>query len=123
MLGVISIFKRPVDILTISAILAILGYSVNDTIILFDRVRENIELKAATDIKAVLNLSINQIITRTLITSLTTFMVGVSLYIFSTGSLHNYAFSLMIGIISGTYSSIYIAASSVVLWSKLKPVM
>ena len=123
MLGAISLFSIEFDVLTISAILTILGYSVNDTIILFDRVRENIKAKIASDLKSVFNISINQIIGRTLITSLTTFIVVLSLNLFSTGSLKNFSFALMIGIISGTYSSIYIAASSVLLWNKFKSVM
>lgn len=123
MLGAVSLLGKEVDILSISAILTILGYSVNDTIILFDRVRENISVRIAPDLKSLMNISINQIIARTLITSLTTFIVVYFLFKFSTGSLNNFSFALIVGIVSGTYSSIYIAATTILVWNRAKPIL
>jgi len=120
MLGAISFFGKEVDILTISAILTILGYSVNDTIILFDRIRENLKSKTHKDIKELINMSINQVLSRTLITSLTTFIVVMLLFIFVQGSLKNFSFALIVGIISGTYSSIYVAAFCLIQYNKFK---
>jgi preprotein translocase subunit SecF len=122
MLGAILLADKEISILTITALLTIVGYSVNDTIILFDRMRENIKLNitGADNVRELLNTSISQVISRTLITSLTTLIVVVALFNFSTGSLHDFAFALIVGLISGTYSSIYIAGGYMFLFKKTK---
>ncbi len=121
MLGVISFSQFEVNVLTITSILTIFGYSVNDTIVLFDRVREKIRQKEAVNYKEVVNQSVNSIFIRTLITSLTTLVVVFTMYLFTQGSLKNFAFSLIIGLIIGTYSSIYVACGFMLFYhSKIK---
>ena len=98
-----------VDQVFIAALLTIIGYSINDTVVVFDRVRENLGIKAGSDVISVVNESINKTISRTLITSLTTFVVVLVLFLFGGPSLSGFSFALLIGIIVGTYSSIFVA--------------
>ena len=111
-LGVFSILQLEFDLSVLAAILAVIGYSLNDTIVVFDRIRENfrkIRKKSALEIT---NTSINQTISRTLITSLTTLLVLTSLYVFGGEVIESFAIALIIGVIVGTYSSIYIASGT-----------
>ena len=98
-----------IDQVFIAALLTIIGYSINDTVVVFDRVRENLGIKAGSDVIPVVNESINKTISRTLITSLTTFVVVLVLFLFGGPSLSGFSFALLIGIIVGTYSSIFVA--------------
>lgn len=107
---VIVLFKIPVDLTVTAAILTILGYSINDTIVIFDRIRENHALLPEEDMAPIINQSISQCMVRTLLTSLTTLMVAVSIYIWAGSSLQNFGFLMIIGIISGVYSSIFVAS-------------
>lgn len=117
MFAVYSIFRIPVDSSFIAAILIILGYSINDTIVIFDRIRENLKLKPRQDIKDTVNESINQSLRRTVSTSITTLLVVVAIYVLGVKSIRILALPLMVGILSGTYSSIFIASP---LWYVLK---
>ena len=98
-----------VDQVFIAALLTIIGYSINDTVVVFDRVRENLGIKAGSEVIPVVNESINKTISRTLITSVTTFVVVLVLFLFGGPSLSGFSFALLIGIIVGTYSSIFVA--------------
>ena len=98
-----------VDQVFIAALLTIIGYSINDTVVVFDRIRENLGVKAGSEIIPVVNESINKTISRTLITSLTTFIVVLVLFLYGGPSLSGFSFALLIGIIVGTYSSIFVA--------------
>ena len=120
----VAVLGLEVNILVIVALLTIFGYSVNDTIVLFDRIRENIsrDKHRSFSFKEVLNDSINQIISRTLITSLTTILVVMSLYLSTRGIYQEFALLLVIGVVSGTYSSIYIACSVLNIWNDRKPI-
>ncbi len=121
----ISLYGLEVNTLVIVAVLTIFGYSVNDTIVLFVRIREVISRakEDKIDLKATLNSSINQIISRTLITSLTTLFVVSSLFVATEGVYREFALLLMIGIASGTYSSIYVACPTLLIWDKrVKPI-
>ncbi len=110
-LGVFSFFHIPFDLKALGALLAVIGYSLNDTIVVFDRVRENFrKLRRATPIE-IMNLSINQTLSRTIMTSALTLTVVVSLFIYGGETIHGFSLALMIGIIIGTYSSIYIAGA------------
>ena len=100
----------------IAAILTIIGYSVNDTIVIFDRVRENSALMRDLDDKALLDTTVTQTLSRTIITSLTTLIATVALFIFTTGSLRDFSLVLIVGIIEGTWSTIYIASPIVMAW-------
>ena len=99
--------------------LTIVGYSVNDTIVVFDRVRDNLRIHRQTALEKVFNNSINQCLSRTILTSLLVFMVLVSIWVLGGSRLEPFAFALIVGTISGTYSTIYIAAPTVILWSRL----
>ncbi|MDP6684440.1 MAG: protein translocase subunit SecF [Candidatus Marinimicrobia bacterium] len=114
-LGIFSILDYEISLPIIAAFLTIVGYSLNDTIIIFDRIRENIKSNKRADYIDIVDKSINQSISRTLITSLTTFLVVFILWVFGGEVIHLFAFAMMVGVIIGTYSSIYIASPFVVL--------
>lgn len=119
MLGVIAVFQLEVTTITIAAIMTIIGYSLNDTIVIFDRVRENQELMRDSDLAVILNTSITQSMSRTLLTSLTTLLAVATIFIFGTGEIKNFALSLMVGVVVGTYSTVFIASPIVLGWSRL----
>lgn len=108
--GVFSLLNREFDLTTIAALLTIIGYSLNDTIIVFDRIRENIKTKISPAFSKTINISINQTLSRTILTSGTTLLVVLSLFIFGGGVIHDFALALLVGIVVGTYSSIYVAS-------------
>ncbi len=110
MLGFIAVMRLEVSTTTIAALLTIIGYSLNDTIVVFDRIRENTEGMRASSFEKIINTSITQSLSRTLITSATTLLAVIPLYIFATGSIKLFALNLIIGIVVGTYSSIFIAS-------------
>ncbi|EKD75797.1 MAG: hypothetical protein ACD_44C00029G0020 [uncultured bacterium] len=110
-LGLFSFFHLEFNLTVLAAILAVIGYSLNDTIVIFDRVRENFrKLRKGTPLE-IMNLSINQTLSRTIMTSVMTFSVVFILYIFGPTMIHLFALALMIGIVVGTYSSIYVAGA------------
>lgn len=118
----ISFFGKEMDTFILAAILTIIGYSLNDTIVVFDRVRENLKSsKAYEDYEQTVNRSINQSLSRTVITSVTTLLVLLSLFIFGGNTLKNFAFALIIGVVVGTYSSMFIASALLVEWHRWKP--
>ena len=112
-LGIFSLFQFSFDLAVLAAILAVVGYSLNDTIVVFDRIRENFRLIRKGNTIDITNQSINQTISRTLITSGTTLLVLMALYIIGGKSLEGFALALIIGVIIGTYSSIFVATTSV----------
>ena len=112
-MGVFSLFQLSFDLSVFAAILAVVGYSLNDTIVVFDRIRENFRLRRKSETLDVVNASINQTISRTLITSGTTLLVLLALYIIVGKSLEGFSLALIVGVIIGTYSSIYVATTSV----------
>ena len=99
----------------VAALLTITGYSVNDTIVIFDRVRENLRTRRRDSLEAVVNQSVNQTLSRTVITAGTTFLAVLSLYLFGGEVLEGFAFTMLVGIVSGTYSTVFIAASIAIL--------
>ncbi|MFN3691862.1 MAG: protein translocase subunit SecF [Fervidobacterium sp.] len=117
-LGFFSIFGVEMNIAAIAALLTLVGYSVNDTIVVFDRIREFARKFKGRDMATLVNDSINSVIIRTINTSLTTFFVVLMLLLFSTGSIKSFAFGMTIGVVVGTYSSIFIASPVVVKWVK-----
>ena len=110
-ISLLVLFEFQFDINIIAAFLIIIGYSLNDTIVVFDRIRENLDEYSNMDLNKIINLSLNETLSRTTITSLTTLFVLLSLFIFGGSSLIGLSFALVIGIISGTYSSIFIATA------------
>lgn len=113
-LGAISLFSVEVNLDILAAILTILGYSLNDTIIVFDRIREGVQTSKETILEKVVNESVSRTLSRTTLTSLTTFFVVVTLFLFGGEIIHGFAFTMLVGVIVGTYSSIFIAASFLV---------
>jgi len=113
-LGIFSILDYEVSLAVIAAFLTIVGYSLNDTIVIFDRVRENIKTMKKLSLIEVINNSINQSLSRTIITSLTTFLVVLVLFIAGGEVIHTFAFAMIIGVIVGTYSSIFVASPIVI---------
>ncbi len=108
--GVFSVLNKQFDLTTLAALLTIVGYSLNDTIVVFDRVRENLKKAGGKgDMKAILNRSTNETLSRTILTSGTTLLVVVALLVLGGGVIHDFAFALLVGIIAGTYSTIYVA--------------
>ena len=117
-LGIFSIMNYEISLAIIAAFLTIVGYSLNDTIVVFDRVRENMKLLKNIDQKTIFNKSINESLSRTIITSLTTFAVVFILYIAGGEVIRYFAFAMIVGVIVGTYSSIYVASPVVFLWQQ-----
>jgi len=113
-LGVFSLLGFEISLPIIAAFLTIVGYSLNDTIVIFDRIRENVKINKREAYHTVVNQSINNSLSRTIITSLTTFFVVLVLWLFGGEVIHNFAFAMIIGVIVGTYSSIYVASPIVV---------
>jgi preprotein translocase subunit SecF len=112
-LGFFSLFQLEFDLTVLAAILAIIGYSLNDTIVVFDRIRETFLRKRKGDSEEIVDMALNDTLSRTLMTSLTTLLVVFSLFIFGGEVIHAFSVALLLGIIIGTYSSIYIASSAV----------
>ena len=102
----------------IAAILTIIGYSLNDTIVVFDRIRENLRILRSVEFEELINRSINETLSRTILTSFTTFAVVLALFLFGGEVIHDFAFALIVGIIVGTYSSIFIASPILILFQK-----
>jgi preprotein translocase subunit SecF len=117
-MGFYSIFGVEMNIAAVAALLTLVGYSVNDTIIVFDRIREFGRKYKGKDMATIVNDSINSVIIRTINTSLTTFFTVLMLLLFSTGSIKSFAFGMTIGLVVGTYSSIFIASPIVIKWVK-----
>lgn len=116
MLGVIAVFQIELDLTVIAAILTVIGYSINDTIVVYDRIRENTGIMKEAHPREIFNASINQTLNRTIITSLTTFLAVIALKIWGGPRIDGFASTLLIGIVVGTYSSIFIASPVVYLW-------
>jgi SecD/SecF fusion protein len=109
---------RQFNATTVAAILTIIGFSINDTIVIFDRIREDLKLGVRGTFTQVMNQALNQTLSRTIITSGTVFLATMSLYLFGGGAINDFAFTFLVGIITGTYSSIYIASALVLWWHK-----
>lgn len=118
-LGIFAILGKEVNVQILAAILTIIGYSLNDTIINFDRIRENEQVYKGRELKFIVNRSVNDVLSRTALTSLTTLLSVIALYIFAGGVIEDLAFTLGIGVIFGTFSSVYIAAPLMILTDKL----
>jgi preprotein translocase subunit SecF len=113
-LGFFSVTQAPFDLTVLAAVLAVIGYSLNDTIVVFDRIRENFRKMRKSNSTEVINGSINQTLARTLMTSITTLLVLFALFFIGGAVIHSFSLALIVGIVVGTYSSIYIASSMLV---------
>jgi len=119
-LGIFAVLSKEINLPTVAAFLTIIGYSLNDTIVVFDRIRENTQTLRGTDYTTVLNRSINQSLSRTVITSLTTLFVVLVIFIITTSGeeINTFALALIVGVLVGTYSSVFIASPIVYLWNR-----
>jgi preprotein translocase subunit SecF len=114
--AVFFVLNKEVNLLLITAVLTIAGYSLTDTVVVFDRIRENLHKNMKDSLPTIFNFSINEVLSRTIITSLTTFLAAVSLFLFGGEVIHDFAFALVVGIVVGTYSSVFVASPLVVVW-------
>jgi preprotein translocase subunit SecF len=121
-LAFLTFFEYDITLNVIAAILTITGYSVNDTIVVFDRVRENMRAMRRDNLEHIVNVAVNQTLARTLITAGTTLLAVLSLFLFGGEVLRGMAFTLIVGIISGTYSTVFIAAAIAILWQRGRPI-
>ncbi|MBF0327986.1 MAG: protein translocase subunit SecF [Nitrospirae bacterium] len=125
-LAVVAIFYilgREFNLIVLSALLTIAGYSLTDTVVVFDRIRENIKRYIKEPIEVVVNKSINEVLSRTIVTSLTVFLVSLAIFFFGGEVLHDFSLAMLIGVVIGTYSSIFMASPVVVLLRKKVPVV
>jgi len=119
-IGVFSVVQMPFDLSVLAAILAVIGYSLNDTVVVLDRIRETFRAQRKGSAVEILNMSINGTLSRTIITSLTTLLVLIALFLLGGEVIHGFAFALIVGVFVGTYSSIYVASNSLVLMNVSK---
>ncbi len=120
MIGFIGVFQLEVNTATIAAVLTIVGYSLNDTIVVLDRIRENRGLMRETDLRTVIDTSVTQVLHRTIVTSFTTFLAVIAILVFTTGSIQEFSLNMVVGIVIGTYSSIFVAAQILLLWENAR---
>jgi preprotein translocase subunit SecF len=115
-LGLFSLLDKEISLVILAAFLTIIGYSLNDTIVVFDRIRENMGMRRKDSYEVVVNRSLNETLSRTIITSVTTLLVAITLFIFGGPVIHEFAFALTVGVFVGTYSSIFVASPVVIAW-------
>jgi preprotein translocase subunit SecF len=115
-LGLFSLTNREISLTVVAALLTLVGYSMNDTIVVFDRIRENLKNRRAGSMTDLINASINQTLSRTILTSGLTFLTALALWLFGGDVLEGFSFALVVGIIVGTYSSIFVASPILVFW-------
>ncbi len=119
--GAIVLTGREISLPIVAALLTIVGYSLNDTIIIFDRIRENLRRSRRPSLGTLINESINQTLSRTILTSGTTLIVVVALFLLGGGVIHDFAFALIVGIVAGTYSTVYVASPVLLIWEGKVP--
>lgn len=119
--GIFSLLGKEFTLPIIAALLTIIGYSLNDTIVVYDRIRENIKGARKQPLKELVNSSINQVLSRTVLTSATTLLVVLALFFLGGAVIHDFAFALLVGIVVGTYSSIFVASPTVLAWETVSP--
>jgi preprotein translocase subunit SecF len=120
-LGLFNIMGREINLIVVSALLTIAGYSLTDTVVVFDRIRENLRMVVRDPVEVVINRSINEILSRTFITSITTLLAAGALFFLGGEVIHEFSLAMMLGIVIGTYSSIFVASPIVLLWGGKKP--
>ncbi|HML16132.1 MAG TPA: protein translocase subunit SecF [Bryobacteraceae bacterium] len=114
-IGLFSLFNKEISLTVVAALLTLVGYSMNDTIVVFDRIRENLKFMRREKLETLINISVNQTLSRTVLTSGLTFLTAISLFLFGGEVLNGFSFALVVGIIVGTYSSVYIASPILLL--------
>jgi len=120
-IGAMSLLNKEFDLTIVAALLTIIGYSINDTIVVFDRIRENARKNIKQPLAEVINESINQTLSRTILMSFTVLLVLLALFFFGGAVIHDFSFALLVGVIVGTYSSIFVASPVVLVWEHYRP--
>jgi len=120
-LALFYILNREINLVIVAALLAIAGYSLTDSVVVFDRIRENLKARLREPVEVVVNQSINEVLSRTIITSLTTLLAALALFFLGGEVIHDFALAIIIGILVGTYSSVFIASPIVLLWRGKRP--
>jgi len=121
-LGIFNILGKEVNLLLVTSLLTLAGYSLTDTVVVYDRIRENLRLRPKDPLGEVMNSSINEVLSRTIVTSTTVFLVCLALFFFGGEVIHDFSFALLIGVVIGTYSSIFVASPIVYEWRKKKKI-
>ena len=119
-LGIFALLAREVNVQTLAAVLTIIGYSLNDTIVTFDRIRENVKAYRDMTFRDIINKSLNDVLSRTMLTSITTMLAVLAMLVFASGVIRDFAFTLAIGVVVGTYSSVFIASPLVLAFDRMK---
>ena len=117
-LGVFFLLGKEVNLLLVTALLTLAGYSLTDTVVVYDRIRENLRLRTRDPLDEVINSSINEVLSRTIVTTITVFLACLSLFFFGGEVIHDFSFALLVGICVGTYSSVFVASPLVYEWRK-----
>jgi preprotein translocase subunit SecF len=120
-IGAMSLLNKEFDLTIVAALLTIIGYSINDTIVVFDRIRENARKNIKQPLGQVINDSINQTLSRTILMSFTVFLVLLALFFLGGAVIHDFSFALLVGVVVGTYSSIFVASAIVLAWERYRP--
>jgi preprotein translocase subunit SecF len=120
-IGAMSLLNKEFDLTIVAALLTIIGYSINDTIVVYDRIRETARKNIKLPLAQVINNSINQTLSRTILMSFTVFLVLLALFFLGGAVIHDFSFALLVGIVVGTYSSIFVASAIVLAWEHLRP--
>jgi preprotein translocase subunit SecF len=118
-IGLFSLFNKEISLTVVAALLTLVGYSMNDTIVVFDRIRENLKIMRREKLEPLINISVNQTLSRTVLTSGLTLLTALSLFLFGGQVLNGFSFALVVGIIVGTYSSVFIASPILIFWQNL----
>jgi len=117
-LAIFYLLGKEINLIVVSALLTIAGYSLTDTVVVFDRIRENLSVRVKESLAGVINRSINEVLSRTIITSLTTLLAAAAMFFLGGEVIHDFALAIMLGILVGTYSSIFVASPILLLWKK-----
>jgi preprotein translocase subunit SecF len=120
-LGIFFLLGREINLILVTALLTIAGYSLTDTVVVFDRIRENLKARLKDPVETVMNSSINEVLSRTIVTSMTVFITSLALFFFGGEVIHDFSLAMLMGVIVGTYSSIFVASPVVLLWRGKKP--
>lgn len=120
-LGLFYLMGKEINLILVTALLTIAGYSLTDTVVVFDRIRENLKIKQRESVESVMNSSINEVLSRTIITSATVLLTSLSLFLFGGEVIHDFALAMILGVIVGTYSSIFVASPIVLVWGGKRP--
>ena len=120
-LGIFFIMGKEINLILVTALLTIAGYSLTDTVVVFDRIRENLKARQRENVETVMNISINEVLSRTIITSTTVLITSIALFFFGGEVLHDFSLAMIMGVAIGTYSSIFVASPIVLLWGGKRP--